>query len=41
MSGKKSPQNEWELALTGKARGVASMRSVMGAIPAGPRCKVC
>jgi adenylate cyclase len=41
MSRKKSPQNEWELVLTGKARGVAFMRGVMGTIPAGPRCKMC
>jgi adenylate cyclase len=41
MSRKKARQNEWELVLTGRARGVAFMRGVMGAIPAGPRCKMC
>jgi adenylate cyclase len=39
--GKQSPQEEWEQVLTGKARGLAFMRGVMGAIPAGPRCKLC
>jgi adenylate cyclase len=41
MSRKESPQNEWELVLTGRSRGVAFMRGVMAAIPAGPRCKMC
>ena len=41
MSPKSSSQEEWEQILTGKARGVAFMRGLMGAIPAGPRCKLC
>ena len=34
-------QDYWERILTGNARGVAFMRGLMGAIPAGPRCKLC
>jgi adenylate cyclase len=41
MSRKHASQEDWEQILTGKARGVAFMRGVMGAIPAGPRCKLC
>jgi adenylate cyclase len=36
-----TPEEAWEEMLTGKARGVAFIRAVMGAIPAGPRCKLC
>jgi adenylate cyclase len=41
MSPKRTSQEEWELILTGNARGVAFIRRLMGAIPAGPRCKLC
>ncbi len=38
---KQTPQEMWEEVLTGNSKGLMRMRSIMGAIPAGPRCKLC
>jgi adenylate cyclase len=38
---KQTPQEMWAEVLTGKSKGLMRMRSIMGAIPAGPRCKLC
>ena len=38
---KKTPEEEWQEVLTGSAPGLKRMRAFMGAIPAGPRCKLC
>src|SRR3954447_10678743 len=38
---KQTTEEMWRDALTGNARGLKRMRSIMSAIPAGPRCKLC
>jgi adenylate cyclase len=38
---KQTTEEMWREALTGNARGLKRMRSIMSAIPAGPRCKLC
>jgi adenylate cyclase len=38
---KQTPEEMWQEVLTGNSRGLQRMRSIMGAIPAGPRCKLC
>lgn len=38
---KQTPDEMWEEVLNGRSPGLMRMRSIMGAIPAGPRCKLC
>ena len=38
---KKTGQEMWEEVLTGNSKGLMRFRSIMSAIPAGPRCKLC
>jgi adenylate cyclase len=38
---KKTTQEMWEEVLSGNSKGLMRTRAIMGAIPAGPRCKMC
>jgi adenylate cyclase len=38
---KQTPDEMWEEVLRGDSPGLKRMRAIMGAIPAGPRCKLC
>jgi adenylate cyclase len=38
---KQTPEQIWKEVLTGNSKGLMRMRAIMGAIPAGPRCKLC
>ena len=38
---KQTPDEMWKEVLEGNSKGLMRMRSIMNAIPAGPRCKLC